>query len=142
MFSFVLTFERIPYILADAIIKYASNWVVFLLFVNIVFLILGMVMDALPAIIDLMPIIVPVAAQYDLDPIHLGILVEANVGLGMITPPVGICLFVACGISKIPIEKSIRMLIPFLLVLLTTLIIITYFPGITLFLPRLLGFAQ
>jgi len=142
MFSFVLTFERIPYILADIIIKYASNWVVFLLFVNIVFLILGMVMDALPAIIVLMPIIVPVASQYGLDPIHLGILVEANVGLGMITPPVGICLFVACGISKIPIEKSIRMLIPFLIVLLGTLIIITYFPGITMFLPRLLGFAQ
>ena len=99
-------------------------------------------MDALPAIIVLMPIIVPVASQYGLDPIHLGILVEANVGLGMITPPVGICLFVACGISKIPIEKSIRMLIPFLMVLLGTLIIITYFPGITMFLPRLLGFAQ
>jgi tripartite ATP-independent transporter DctM subunit len=142
MFSFVLTFERIPYILADTIIKYASNWIVFLLFVNVVFLILGMVMDALPAIIVLMPIIVPVATRFGLDPIHLGILVEANVGLGMITPPVGICLFVACGISKIPIEKSIRILIPFLMVLLVTLIIITYFPGITMFLPRLLGFAQ
>ena len=141
IFSFVLTFERIPYTLADAIVAYAPNWIVFVLFVNIVFLILGMVMDALPAIIVLMPILVPVAVRFGMDPIHFGILVEANVGLGMITPPVGICLFVACGISKIPIEKSIKILIPFLIVLLITLIIISYFPGIALFLPRLLGYA-
>jgi C4-dicarboxylate transporter DctM subunit len=142
IFSFVLTFERVPYVIAELITQYAPNWIIFLLYVNIVFFILGMVMDALPAIIVLMPIVVPVAVnQFGIDPIHLGIMVEANVGLGMITPPVGICLFVACGISKIPIEKSFRMLVPFLLVLLVTLLIITYFPNITMFLPRLMGYA-
>ncbi len=142
MLSFVMTFERIPHEIAQAITQYASNWIVFVLFVNIVFLLLGMVMDALPAIIVLLPIIVPVAVSFGMEPIHLGILVEANVGLGMITPPVGICLYVACGISKIPIEKSIKALLPFLFVLAATTLIISYLPDITLFLPRLLGYVQ
>jgi C4-dicarboxylate transporter DctM subunit len=142
MISFVMTFDRIPHQIAEVITQYASNWIVFVLFVNIVFLILGMVMDALPAIIVLLPIIVPIAVSFGMEPVHLGILVEANVGLGMITPPVGICLYVACGISKIPIEKSIKMLFPFLMVLALTTLIISYFPDITLFLPRLLGFVQ
>jgi C4-dicarboxylate transporter DctM subunit len=140
MISFVMTFERIPHQVAEAITHYASNWIIFVLFVNVVFIILGMVMDALPAIIVLMPIIVPVAVSLGMNPIHLGILVEANVGLGMITPPVGICLYVACGVSKVPVEKSIRTLMPFMLVLLITLLIISYVPEITLFLPRLLGY--
>jgi C4-dicarboxylate transporter DctM subunit len=140
VFSFLLTFERIPHQIAETITQYASHWVVFVLFVNVVFLVLGMIMDALPAIIVLMPIIVPVAIKLGMDPLHLAILVEANVGLGMISPPVGMCLYVSCGISKIPIEKSFKRLIPFLLVLLATLIIISYVPEITLFLPRILGF--
>jgi C4-dicarboxylate transporter DctM subunit len=67
-------------------------------------------------------------------------LVAANVGIGMISPPVGICLYVACGISKTPIEDVVPRLLPFLLILIATLMIITFFPSITLFLPRLLGF--
>jgi C4-dicarboxylate transporter DctM subunit len=140
MVSFVMTFERIPHQIAAAITHYAPNWIVFVLFINVLFLILGMVMDALPAIIVLMPIIVPVAASLGMDPLHLGILVEANVGLGMITPPVGICLYVACGISGITIEKSLRALMPFMLVMLIALLIVSYVPQVTLFLPRLLGY--
>ncbi len=142
MVSFVLTYERIPHEIATVITQYASNWIIFILFVNIVFLLLGMVMDALPAIIVLLPIIVPVAVQFGIEPIHLGILVEANVGLGMITPPVGICLYVACGISKIPLEKTVKTLLPFLFVLAVTTLIISFVPEITLFVPRLLGFVS
>ncbi len=140
MMSFVLAFERIPHLLAQLITDYAYNWVVFILFVHVVFLILGMVMDALPPIIILMPILVPVAEEFGMDPVHFGILIAANVGIGMISPPVGICLYVACGISKTSIEEVVPRLIPFLLILLGTLMIITFFPSITLFLPRLLGF--
>jgi C4-dicarboxylate transporter DctM subunit len=139
IFSFVLSYERIPHAIAVAITQYAPNKVVFILCVNVVFLILGMVMDALPAIIILMPILTPVAMEFGINPIHFGILVEANVGLGMITPPVGVCLFVACGIAKIPIERVIKTIMPFLLMLLITLLIITFVPEITLWLPRLLG---
>jgi len=140
MFSFILTFERIPHALAQFIITYADNWIIFIILVHIVFLILGMVMDALPPIIVLMPIFLPVAVSLGMEPIHLGILVAANVGIGMITPPVGICLFVACGISKTPIENVVKPLLPFLIFLIVTLVLITIFPEITLFLPRLLGF--
>ena len=140
MFSFILTFERIPHALAQFIVSYADNWILFIILVHIVFILLGMVMDALPAIIVLMPIFLPVAVSLGMEQIHLGILVAANVGIGMITPPVGICLFVACGISKTTIGSVVRPLLPFLIFLIFTLIIITMFPEITLFLPRLLGF--
>lgn len=140
MISFVMTFERIPHQIAQGIAQYAPNWIVFVLFISLVFLFLGMVMDTLPVIIVLMPIIVPAAVALGMDPIHLGILVEANVGLGMITPPVGICLYVACGISKLPLEKTIRTLIPFMLVLLATVLLISFIPQISLTLPRMLGF--
>jgi len=140
LLSFVLTFQRVPHLIAEFIAQHASNWMIFVLFVNIVFLILGMLMDALPAIIVLMPIIVPLGVSLGMDPIHIGVLVEANVGLGMITPPVGVCLFVACGISNIAIEKTIPRLLPFLLVLLTMVILISLIPQISLFLPRLLGY--
>jgi len=140
MMSFVLAFERIPHLLAQLITDYAYNWLVFMLFVHIVFLVLGMVMDALPPIIILMPILVPVAESLGMDPVHFGILVAANVGIGMISPPVGICLYVACGISKTPIEEVVPRLVPYLLILVVSLVIMTLFPSITLFLPRLLGF--
>lgn len=139
MFSFVLTFERIPHRLAEAITTHAPNWLVFVLFVHLVFLVLGMVMDALPPIIILMPILVPVATSLGMDPVHFGILVAANVGIGMISPPVGICLYVACGVAEIEIEKVVPRLLPYLAILVVGLVLITLFPSITLFLPRLLG---
>ena len=120
IFSFILTFERIPHALAQFIVSYADNWILFIILVHIVFILLGMVMDALPAIIVLMPIFLPVAVSLGMEPIHLGILVAANVGIGMITPPVGICLFVACGISKTTIGSVVRPLLPFLIFLIFT----------------------
>lgn len=142
VFSFILTFERIPHNIAAAIVSYADNWIIFVLFVNILFLLLGMIMDALPALIILMPILVPVGLSLGMDPIHLGILVEANVGISLISPPVGVCLYVACGLSKEPIETVIRALIPFYLVLVATVLVISYVPEITLFIPRLLGYVN
>jgi len=139
MFSFILTFERIPHALAQIIVTYADNWIIFIILVHLVFLMLGIVMDALPAIIVLMPIFLPVGVSLGMEPIHLGILIAANVGIGMITPPVGICLFVACGVSDVKIGNVVKPLFPFLLFLIITLIIITIYPQITLFLPRLFG---
>ena len=139
MFSFILTFERIPHALGQIIVTYADNWIIFIILVHLVFLMLGIVMDALPAIIVLMPIFLPVGVSLGMEPIHLGILIAANVGIGMITPPVGICLFVACGVSDVKIGNVVKPLFPFLLFLIITLIIITIFPQITLFLPRLFG---
>ncbi len=140
MFSFVLTFERLPHLLAEGISTHAPNWIVFILFVHLIFLFLGMVMDALPPIIILMPILLPAALALGMDPIHFGILVAANVGIGMISPPVGICLYVACGIGKTPIEKVTPKLLPFLALLLAMLLILTFVPQVTLWLPETLGY--
>ena len=141
VFSFVLTFERIPHALASWITSTAPNWLVFMIFVHVVFIVLGMVMDALPPIIILMPILVPVAQLLGMDPIHFSILVAANVGIGMVSPPVGICLYVACSIAGTSIEAVTPRLVPYLLVLLAGLLVLTLFPAITLFVPRLLGYA-
>jgi C4-dicarboxylate transporter DctM subunit len=99
-----------------------------------------MIMDGLAALIVLMPIIVPAAVSLGMEPIHIGILCANNIGISMISPPVGVCLYVACGLSDLSIEDVIRPLIPFLLVLLGTLLVISYVPSITLMLPRLLGY--
>ncbi len=139
MFSFVLTFEGLPLAMADMITAYAFNWIMFILFVHILFFVLGMVMDCLPPILILMPILVPVATAMGIDPVHFGIIVAANVGLGMVSPPVGICLFVACGIADTRIELVVRPLLPFLLILVISLMVITFVPQISLFLPRLFG---
>ena len=139
-FSFLLAFERIPHTIADYIVEISNNWVVFVIIVHILFLVLGMLMDALPALIILMPILVPAGVALGMNPIHLGILIESNVALSMFTPPVGVCLYVACGLSKVPIEEVVKPLIPFFGVLLTTMLIISFVPEITLYFPRLLGY--
>ena len=139
-FSFVLAFERIPHLIAQFIVTFADNWIVFVICVNVLFFLLGMIMDALPAIIILMPILVPAGIELGMEPIHIGIFVAANVSLSLFTPPVGVCLYVACGLSKLPIEAVFKPLLPFMLVLLLTLLTISYVPQITLFIPNLLGY--
>jgi C4-dicarboxylate transporter DctM subunit len=138
--SFVLTYERIPHLIADVIIRYSGNWIIFVIWVNILFLILGCFMDALPALIVLMPIFVPIAVSLGMDPIHFGILVEANIGLSLITPPLGIVLYVACGLSGVRIEAVVKPLLPFIAVLVMTLLTISYVPAITMVIPRALGY--
>ena len=139
-FSFVLAFERIPHLIAQFIVTFADNWIVFVICVNVLFFLLGMIMDALPAIIILMPILVPAGIELGMEPIHIGIFVAANVSLSLFTPPVGVCLYVACGLSKLPIEAVFKPLLPFIFVLLLTLLTISYVPQITLFIPKLLGY--
>jgi TRAP-type C4-dicarboxylate transport system permease large subunit len=112
----------------------------FLLIVNILFLIVGTFMDPLPAIVILVPILLPVALQFGIHPIHFGIVLIANLGIGFITPPVGVVLFVACSIGEVPISRVIGPLLPFIGVMILTLGLITYIPSITMFLPRLFGY--
>ena len=140
MLNYVLTIERIPHVLANNIAEVSQTWVQFVIYVNVIFLFLGMLMDALPLFIVLMPIIVPAAVALGMEPIHVGILIANNIAISLISPPVGVCLYVACSVGEISIDKVIRPIIPFLMVLVGTLLIISYVPEITLFIPRLLGF--
>lgn len=138
--NYVLTIERIPHMIAQFIAEHSGSWIQFVIFLNVIFLFLGMLMDALPLFIILMPIIVPAAVELGMEPIHVGILIANNIAISLISPPVGVSLYVACSVSDVPIDSVIRPLIPFLLVLVGTLIIICYVPEITLFVPRLLGY--
>jgi C4-dicarboxylate transporter DctM subunit len=138
VFSWYLTYAGVPRDLGQWLASIPSP-ILFLLMVNIVFLFIGLVMDALPAIIVLMPILTPIAVAQGIHPVHFGILVEANIALGMISPPVGVVLYTACAIGRLPMESVVRPLLPYLATMAVVLFLITYFSVITLFLPELLG---
>jgi C4-dicarboxylate transporter DctM subunit len=140
--AYAMTINQIPQEVAAALKEATSSRVLFLILVQITFLAVGMFMDGLPALLVAMPLLTPVAVSYGIDPIHFGILVEANIGIGLAHPPVGMCLFAACAVTRTPIEKVVRPLLPFLAVLITTMLIITYLPAISMFLPRRFGFAE
>ncbi|WP_034885706.1 TRAP transporter large permease subunit [Ensifer aridi] len=137
--SFYFTFEQVPADIAHFIKEHATSTVSFLLWVNVVFLLVGMVMDALPALIVLMPILVPLAESYGLHPLHFCIIVLANVGLSFIHPPVGLCLYIASAISKAPLGKVMLWITPFVLVLALNIVLLALFPEVTLWLPRIAG---
>jgi C4-dicarboxylate transporter DctM subunit len=139
MFAWVLASQQVPQQAAKAMLALSSDPRLFLLFVNLLLLVAGMFLDASAALIIIAPILAPIAAQLGLDPVHFGVVVVANLGIGLATPPVGLALFVASGIARINIEEAIRPLLPFVIALIIALMVITYVPAITLFLPRLLG---
>jgi tripartite ATP-independent transporter DctM subunit len=139
VFSYSMTFNRVPRDLALSLESVAASPALFLLLVQILFFIIGMVMDGTPALLVLMPILTPIATAHGINPIHFGILVEANVALGLATPPVGLCLYAACAVANLPLERVVKPLLPLIAILVVTMLIITYVEGFSLFLPRLLG---
>jgi len=136
--SYSMSFNSVPGQLAAALQQLASNQVIFLLLVQVIFFLVGMIMDATPALLVLMPILTPIAVRYGVQPIHFGILVEANVALHMAMPPAGLALFAACAVSRLPIETVVRPLLPMIGILTVTMLIITYYEGFSMWLPTLL----
>jgi len=138
LFAHVLTTERIPQAIAEAILGWGmADWQ-FLIVVNILLLVAGMFMEPTGIILILAPILFPIAMQLGIDPVHLGIIMVVNLEIGMITPPIGLNLFVTAGITKMSIMQVVRAALPWTMVLLLFLVLITYIPAITLFLPELL----
>jgi C4-dicarboxylate transporter DctM subunit len=138
LFAHVLTTERIPQTIAEIIIGWGMPAWQFLVVVNILLLIAGMFMEPTGIILIMAPILFPIATQLGIDPVHLGIIMVVNLEIGMVTPPIGLNLFVTAGITKMSIMGVARAALPWTLVLLLFLAIITYIPVITLFLPNLL----
>lgn len=141
-FAWVLTTQRVPQMLTEAMLGLSREPWMFLVFVNILFLIKGTFMDATPAIIIFTPILYPVSQKLGIDPVHFGIVLVANLGLGFITPPVGSCLYVAASIGKTSIEEVAKRILPFYGMMFVALMAITYWPDMTLFVPRLLGYGH
>jgi C4-dicarboxylate transporter, DctM subunit len=139
LFSFLLTYEHIPQAIADWIVAQGFNWVTFLIVVNILLLVAGMFMEPASIILIMAPILFPVAAKLGIDPVHFGIILVVNMEIGMITPPVGLNLYVTSGIAKIGLTDTSRAVMPWLLSMLGFLILVTYWPALSLTLPRLLG---
>ncbi|MCP5268749.1 MAG: TRAP transporter large permease subunit [Zoogloeaceae bacterium] len=139
IFSFILTSEQIPQNIADAIVAAGLGQVGFLIIVNILLLVAGNFMEPSSIILILAPILFPVAIALGIDPVHFGIIITVNMEIGMITPPVGLNLFVASGITRAGMTEMTKAVLPWLYAMLAFLIVITYVPEISLWLPRTLG---
>lgn len=138
-FAYLLALYQVPDKLSSLLIGVSENKIVILLMINVILLALGMIMDMAALILICTPIFLPIAKQIGMDPTQFGIMMLVNLGLGLCTPPVGTCLFVGCAVGKIKIEEALKSIWPFYLALLGALILITYVPAISLWLPSLLG---
>lgn len=138
LFSFLITRAGVPAAISGWITTIIEDPYAFLLAVNLFLFVVGMFIETSAAIIVLAPILVPVAIAFGVDPVHFGLIMVVNLALGMITPPFGVNLFAACQVANVPLERIIKHLVPFVLVVIACLAIITYVPGITLFFRDLL----
>ncbi|EDU6783495.1 TRAP transporter large permease [Salmonella enterica subsp. enterica serovar Gaminara] len=137
--SFSMSITNIPAALSDMILGISANKLVILLVITVFLLIIGAFMDIGPAILIFTPILLPIMAKLGVDPVHFGIIMIYNLAIGTITPPVGSGLYVGASVGKVKVEEVIKPLLPFYGAIIGALLLITYIPEITLFLPRLLG---
>ncbi|RAP40214.1 C4-dicarboxylate ABC transporter permease [Rhodovulum viride] len=136
-FGWLLAFLRVPAQLVAVLADLSDNPLVILLLINVVLLILGTFMDMSPLIVITTPIFLPVAQAFGVDPVHFGVILILNLGIGLCTPPVGAVLFVGCAVGRVPIWQVMRTIWPFYLAALATLIAVTYIPALSLWLPGL-----
>ena len=141
VFGGIVTLSGFPNKLAQFVFGITDNIYILLFVVNVLLLIVGMLLDASPAILILGPVLAPTMVQLGVDPLHFAIIMCVNLTVGLATPPLGLVLFVASSLTKLPIFEIAREMLPFLVVHILIIFLITYFPGIALTLPRLLGFA-
>jgi len=137
LFSFLITRAGVPAAISAWITTVVSDPAMFLLAVNVFLFLVGMFIETSAAIIVLAPILAPIAISYGVDPVHFGLIMVVNLALGMITPPFGVNLFAACQVAQVPLERIIKHLVPFVLVIVACLMIITYVPDLTLFFRNL-----
>jgi tripartite ATP-independent transporter DctM subunit len=137
-FAWLLAYLEVPALVVGAIREIADDRLVVLMLMNVVLLVLGTFMDMAPLIIICTPIFLPVATSFGVDPLHFGVILIVNAGIGLITPPVGTVLFVGTAIGKISIAQVMRTIWPFYLAGLAVLLLVTYFPALSVGLPRLL----
>ncbi len=138
--SWVMAYENIPQNVAEALLALSSNKIVILIIINIILLFIGTFMDMTPAVLIFTPIFLPVVMQLGVDPIHFGIIMVMNLSVGLCTPPVGSVLFVGCSVANLPITKVIKPLIPMFIAMFVALLLVTYIPELSLFIPKFFGY--
>ena len=137
--SWMLAYARVPQLLADLVLGMADSRLAVLLLMNVVFLVVGTVVDITPAVLILTPIFLPVATALGVDPIHFGVVIVLNLCIGLCTPPVGTVLFVGVGVARTTIARVVKPLLPLYAAMIVALLLVTYLPEISLWLPRTLG---
>lgn len=137
--SWALSYENIPQEISTALLALSDNPIIILLIINLLLLFVGIFMDMTPAVLIFTPIFLPVVTALGLDPVHFGIIMVLNLCIGLCTPPVGSVLFVGVGIAKTSIEKVVKPLLPLFIAMIVALFLITYFPELSLWLPRQFG---
>jgi TRAP-type C4-dicarboxylate transport system permease large subunit len=138
----MLVVEQVPQVMATFVSGLIhSRWAI-LLAINIILLIVGTFMEGTAAMIIIVPILLKITAVYGIDPIFLGIIVVLNLMIGLLTPPVGLLLYVVCGMTKLSLERVVRGVLPFLGVVIVVLFVITYIEPLSMFLPRLFGYTR
>lgn len=138
-FGAIMTYMQLPMRITEAFTSISDNKYVILMCINIMLLLIGTLMDMAPLILILTPVLLPVTTALGIDPVHFGMIMLVNLGIGLITPPVGSVLFVASAVSKQKIEQVVKAMLPFYAVLFLVLMLVTYIPAISLFLPKLFG---
>ncbi|MBH9967966.1 TRAP transporter large permease [[Bacillus] enclensis] len=137
-FAYFMTLEQIPTDISDFLTDLSTNPIIILLAINILLLIVGMFIDTISALVVLTPILLPIVTAVGVDPIHFGVIIVANLAIGFITPPLGVNLFVASSVGGVRFEKIAWAIVPFLISMFICLLVITFFPPLTLWLPGLL----
>jgi tripartite ATP-independent transporter DctM subunit len=140
VFNYVITIENIPKTLAGMLKAYELSPLAFLLSANVLLLVLGCFLEGTTILLIIVPVLVPAAQSLGIDPVHFGVLAVVNIMIGLITPPYGLLLFVMSKIADVPLKDLVREVMPFLAVMIGALALITLFPDLVLFLPRLLGY--
>jgi len=139
IFAWLLTVSQAAQLFSDFMFSLTDNWWTFLILVNVLLLIIGAFLDTIAAISILVPILLPIAARYGIDPVHLGLIITLNLMIGLLTPPVGMVLFVLSRISKLSVERTTMAILPWMIPLFVALLLITFIPALTLWLPTQLG---
>ena len=140
VFNYVVTVENIPRALSHLLKGYDFSPVAFLVIVNLILLVLGCLLEGTTILLITVPVLLPTALALGIDPVHFGVVVVVNIMLGLITPPYGLLLFLMVKIAEVPLRDLVREVMPFLAVMVVALALITFVPGLVLYLPRLLGY--
>jgi tripartite ATP-independent transporter DctM subunit len=139
LFGWIIAREQGPQAVAEALLQFTDNPWVFLLLINVALLLIGMLLEPVAALLITVPVLLPVASQFGIDPLHLGVVMILNLVIGLLTPPIGLVLYVLSSVTDCPVQRVVRGTVPFLVPLVLTLLIITFFPAVSLWLPGLLG---
>ena len=142
LFSQVMALEHLPRIVSDMILGVTDNKYTYLLLVNILLLFMGMIMETSASVILLAPILLPIAIQLGIHPLHFALVMLVNLNIGLITPPVGVCLFAASPMAGVSIERISKAVFPFICAEVFALMLLTYIPELVLIVPRMMGFIQ